>query len=259
MMGEPDKNLGPCIWQARQDGLLLPRTDLADIKSREDAYAVQAAGADASGLTRAGWKVAATSALAQQMLGVPGPSIGPLFAEHISDTPATASAKIAHQDAVECEFAFVIGQDLGGADTISKEEIVAATDRAMVAIEIVGCRFEGGFPEAGPELCISDFSFNVGFVRGPEITDWRHVDLSQAAAAMHLNGDKVAEGTGADVMGDPVEALRWAAEEAARIGIPFKSGDIVTTGTMTGAVKVKPGDHVVGDFGDLGKVEISFE
>ena len=37
-----------------------------------------------------------------------------------------------------------------------------------------------------------------------------------------------------------------------------KAGDVVTTGTMTGAVKVAPGDNVVGDFGDLGKVEISF-
>lgn len=252
-------DLGARIWQARQGGTLLSRDDVADVTSRQDAYDVQASGAVASGLTRAGWKIAATSELAQQMLGVPGPSIGPLFAEHMLDTPAKATAKTAHQDAVECEFAFVIGQDLGEAETISKDEIIAATDKAMVAIEIVGCRFEGGFAAAGPTLCISDFSFNVGFVSGPEIVDWRHVDLSQAVASMHLNGEQVASGTGADVMGDPVEALRWAAKEAARIGIPFKSGDIITTGTMTGATKVKPGDHVVGDFGDLGKVEISFE
>lgn len=251
-------DLGPRIWQARHDGSLLPRADVAHVTSREDAYAEQAAGADASGLTRAGWKVAATSELAQQMLGVPGPSIGPVFAEHISDTPATVGAKTAHQDAVECEFAFVIGRDLGDASDISRDDIIAAVDHALVAIEIVGCRFEGGFAEAGANLCISDFSFNVGFVRGPRIENWPDVDLSRAPAAMHLNGEKVAQGTGGDVMGDPVDALRWAAEEAARIGKPFKAGDVVTTGTMTGAVKVAPGDNVVGDFGDLGKVEISF-
>ena len=96
-------------------------------------------------------------------------------------------------------------------------------------------------------------------MRGPKIENWSEVDLSKAPAAMHLNGEKVAAGTGADVMGDPVDALRWAAEEAARIGMPFKAGDVITTGTMTGAVKVAPGDHVIGDFGDLGKVEITFE
>ena len=257
-MGDINNNLGPRIWHARHDGSLLPRADVADITTREAAYAEQAAGADASGLTRAGWKVAATSELAQQMLGVPGPSIGPVFAEHIQDSPATAAAKTAHQDAVECEFAFVMGQDLVG-DQFSRDDIFAAVDHAMVAIEIVGCRFEGGFAEAGAQLCISDFSFNVGFVRGPKIENWSDVDLSKAAAAMHLNGEKVAEGTGADVMGDPVDALRWAAEEAARIGMPLKAGDVITTGTMTGAVKVAPGDHVVGDFGGLGKVEITFE
>lgn len=250
-------DLGARIWQARQDGSLLPRADVAAIETREDAYAAQAAGVAASGLTRAGWKVAATSELAQQLLGVPGPSIGPVFAEHIQDSPAVAGAKTAHQDAVECEFAFVMAHDLDGSP-LSREDILAAVDHAMVAIEIVGCRFEGGFADAGAQLCISDFSFNVGFVRGPKIENWPDVDLSGAAAAMHLNGEKVAEGTGVDVMGDPVDALRWAAEEAARIGMLFKAGDVITTGTMTGAVKVAPGDHVVGDFGYLGKVEISF-
>lgn len=258
-MAELGGDLGSRIWQARQDGTLLPRADLAYITSRDAAYTEQAAGAAASGLTRAGWKVAATSELAQQMLGVPGPSIGPVFAEHISDSPAAAGAKTAHQDAVECEFAFVMARDLGDATSISRADMITAVDHALIAIEIVGCRFEGGFAEAGPNLCISDFSFNVGFVRGPKIENWPDVDLSQAPAAMHLNGEKVAEGSGADVMGDPVDALRWAAEEAARIGMPLKAGDVITTGTMTGAVKVAPGDHVVGDFGELGKVEISFE
>lgn len=251
-------DLGTRIWQARQDGTLLPRADVAAITRREDAYAQQAAAAEASGLTRAGWKVAATSELAQQMLGVPGPSIGPVFAEHIQDSPATAGAKTAHQDAVECEFAFVMSKDLAG-DTFSRDDIISAVDHAMVAIEIVGCRFEGGFADAGAQLCISDFSFNVGFVRGPKIENWSDVDLSKATAAMNLNGEKMAEGSGADVMGDPVDALRWAAEEAARIGMPLKAGDVITTGTMTGAVKVAPGDQVFGDFGDLGKVEITFE
>jgi 2-keto-4-pentenoate hydratase len=251
-------DLGARIWQARQDESLLPRADVAAMTTREDAYGEQAAAAVASGLTRAGWKVAATSELAQQMLGVPGPSIGPVFAEHIQGSPASAGAKTAHQDAVECEFAFVMSKDLAG-DAFSRDDIRAAVDHAMVAIEIVGCRFEGGFADAGAHLCISDFSFNVGFVRGPKIENWSEVDLSKAPAAMHLNGEKVAAGTGADVMGDPVDALRWAAEEAARIGMPFKAGDVITTGTMTGAVKVAPGDHVIGDFGDLGKVEITFE
>ena len=50
----------------------------------------------------------------------------------------------------------------------------------------------------------------------------------------------------------------WAAGEAARIGRPLKAGDIITTGTMTGVVPVKPGDQVIGDFGALGQVEVNF-
>ena len=84
------------------------------------------------------------------------------------------------------------------------------------------------------------------------------MDLSAVDACAVVNGERGNTGTGAAVMGDPVTALVWAAGEAARIGRPLKAGDIITTGTMTGVVPVKPGDQVIGDFGALGQVEVNF-
>lgn len=251
-------DLGARIWNARKNGGLLPATEIGAVGSRAEAYAVQAAGADASGLSRAGWKVAATSGLAQELLGMEGPSIGPVFAELIHDPGAKLEARPEQGTAVECEFAFVIGQNLDGESELTRDDVVAATTRAHIAIEVVGCRFEGGFKGAGSHLCISDFSFNVGFVPGPEIANWQDVDLKAVTAKMLSNGDVANQGVGADVLGDPVEALRWAANEARNIGRPFTKGDIITTGTMTGATLVHPGDEIVGDFGDLGQIAISF-
>lgn len=251
-------DLGSQIWDARKNGGLISASEIDAIGSRAAAYAVQATGAAASGLTRAGWKVAATSGLAQELLGMEGPSIGPVFAGLIHEPGAKLDARPEQGTAVECEFAFVIGSDLGSDKEITRDVIIAAIDRAYIAIEVVGCRFEGGFKGAGSHLCISDFSFNVAFVPGPEIANWQDVDLKAATAKMLLNGEMANQGVGADVLGDPVEALRWAANEANGIGLPFRAGDIITTGTMTGATLVNPGDHVVGDFGALGQVELFF-
>jgi 2-keto-4-pentenoate hydratase len=95
-------------------------------------------------------------------------------------------------------------------------------------------------------------------VPGPEIANWQDVDLKAATAKLLLNGDVANQGVGADVLGDPVEALCWAANEANGIGLPLRNGDVITTGTMTGATLVNPSDQVVGDFGDLGQVALSF-
>ena len=252
-------DLASRIWQARDAGGLLERADADGVADRKAAYAMQAEAAERAGLTRAGWKVAATSGASQELLGVSGPCIGPIFAEHINDSPCEQVARPDQGTAIECEIAFVLGRDLAGGIEVSRDAILDATDHAMVAVEIVGCRFQGGFKGAGETICISDFAFNAGFVRGPAIGNWRNMDLREVAAEALIDGESKAQGTGELVLGDPIEALCWAAGEAARIGMPLKAGDIVSTGTMTGATLVEPGQRAVGNFGPLGKIEIGFK
>ncbi|WNJ99168.1 fumarylacetoacetate hydrolase family protein [Thalassospiraceae bacterium LMO-JJ14] len=250
--------LGRDIWQARKSGTLLPRSAVAGTAERNVSYQVQAAAADASGLTRAGWKVAATSDMAQDLLGMDGPSIGPVFAEHLYKSGDTLVARPEHGAAIECEIAFEMAEDLDDARITSINDLLDATKRALIAVEVVGCRFEGGFKGAGISVCISDFSFNAALVCGPEIDGWRDMDMAGVGAAITLNGEPGNAGTGAAVLGNPLLALQWAATEAQSIGLPFRKGDIITTGTMTGVTPVKPGDEVLCDFGPCGQISISF-
>ncbi|MEX0694197.1 MAG: fumarylacetoacetate hydrolase family protein [Rhodospirillales bacterium] len=251
--------LGGAIWTARNSGGSLARDAVAHTAARNVSYRVQAAAADASGLTRAGWKVAATSAVAQELLGMDGPSIGPVFAEHIFRPGDTLVARPEHGAAIECEVAFEMAEDLGDDPVISMDDLLASTARALIAVELVGCRFEGGFKGSGISVCISDFSFNAALVCGPEIIGWRDMDMSAIAAKITLNGVAGNTGTGAAVLGNPVHALQWAAVEAQSIGMPFRKGDIITTGTMTGVTPVNPGDSVVCDFGAIGQIPITFK
>lgn len=251
-------DLASDIWQARQSGGLLSRDLVADVDGRAGAYAVQNAAVAASGLTRAGWKIAATSGMAQELLGLDGPAIGPVFAEHLYKPGDTLPAEAAHGAAIECEVAFVLGDDIGNTPDIGMDGLLEKTERALIAVELVGCRFEGGFKDAGASVCISDFAFNGALVCGADIDGWREMDLASVAASITINGDAGNSGTGAAVLGNPLTALQWAANEAQWIGTPLRKGDIVSTGTMTGVTPVKPGDEVLCDFGALGQIQLSF-
>ena len=68
--------------------------------------------------------------------------------------------------------------------------------------------------------------------------------LSNTRLGLRKNGSLVEEGTGANVLGDPLRALHYFLEELrACPGAPdLQAGDVVTTGTWTGAWPVEPGE-----------------
>jgi 2-keto-4-pentenoate hydratase len=98
-----------------------------------------------------------------------------------------------------------------------------------------------------------------GFVAlGPPATVWDPDQLPGHAAAMLRNGKQVATGTGADVLGDPCQAMVWLANELRARGLGLRAGDLVITGACTPPHPIVAGDAMVADFGALGRVEIAF-
>jgi 2-keto-4-pentenoate hydratase len=75
---------------------------------------------------------------------------------------------------------------------------------------------------------------------------------------MTIDGKEVSSGTGSAVLGDPLNALVWLANDRARRGDGLKAGQVITTGTCCGLNKVGPVAHAVADHGSLGKVEVRF-
>jgi 2-keto-4-pentenoate hydratase len=57
------------------------------------------------------------------------------------------------------------------------------------------------------------------------------------------------------VLGGPLLALTWLANELRALGVPLRAGEVVTTGTCLVPLDIQPGDRVAMDFGDLGRVE----
>ena len=94
---------------------------------------------------------------------------------------------------------------------------------AMAAIEIVEDRYRDYAALAAPTLVADDF-FGAGCVLGEERSDGRALDLSQVSARMLIDGREVGRGRGSDILGDPLSALLWLANDGARRGRALAAG-----------------------------------
>jgi 2-keto-4-pentenoate hydratase len=247
------------LWQARLncrrlDGL----PDDCRPRTLDEGYAVQDAMAAACGQSVFGWKIAATSAAGQKHIGVTEPLGGRLFADFVLKDGALLPAAPLHMRVAEAEFAFRMGRDLPpGKDPYSLAEVLEAVADLHLAIEVPDARIER-FDEAGPAQIAADDAYAAWFILGPQVRDWRKVDLVNHAVRALKNGVLAREGSGANVLGDPRLALTWLANDRSKRGIGLRTGDVITTGTCVKPLEIGAGDKVVADFGALGSVSANF-
>lgn len=206
-----------------------------------------------------GWKIAATSAAGQAHIGIDGPIAGRIFAEtvfHDGDAIPFGANRMA---VAEAEFAFRLGRDIEPSEEpYMLSEVMDAVEDLHLAIETPDSRFKE-FATVGGEQLIADNACAYNFILGPKAPEiWRDLDLAAHATTLRVTGLPDAPGRGANVLDDPRIALTWLVHQLNDLGITLKAGQIVTTGTTTVPMPIKPGDTVVGDFGILGQVSCSF-
>jgi 2-keto-4-pentenoate hydratase len=227
--------------------------------TRAEGYAIQAALEAYTSKPLFGWKIAATSKAGQAHINVDGPLAGRILAERVLPDGATIPLGKTLMRVAEVEFAFRMGKDLSPRTTpYSQEEVLAAVDTLHPAIEIPDSRYED-FARVGAAQLIADDACAHLFMLGePVRADWRSRDLAAETPVGRIEGGLERTGLGANVLGDPRIALTWLANELSSIGVTLKAGEVVTTGTCLVPLEVKPGDRVIADYHDFGRMEVSF-
>ena len=246
------------IAGATGDGTRITFPDACWPQDVEEGYAIQDAVAERLGLEAVGWKIGATNEAAQNARGLVEPVCGRLFRPLTFASPAQFAAAGFSAPKIECEFAFRLAGDLPAAVApFSREQVAGAIAAMIPAIEVVDSRLAAEASTDGAAV-VADNVNHGAQVLGSEVETWRNLDLAGHRAALSVNGTVVAEGTGANVLGHPLEAFAWLANHLARRGFDLVTGQIVTTGTCTGLTPVAAGDSCTADFGDLGTVVVSF-
>jgi len=223
-----------------------------------DGYAVQSELRRrfiAQGHRLVGWKAGLTSKAKMQQMGVDVPSIGFLTDRMARpENSAVSTGDLVHPR-VECEVAFVLKKELRGPGC-SREDVLAATDYVVPAVEIIDSRFSGfKFDLAS---VVADNGSSARFVVGGRARYAEELDLRTLGVVLEKNGEMVAMGASGAVLGHPAEAIAMLVNILAEMDEHLPAGSFVMSGGITEAVAVKPGDNVVARFQELGSVSMRF-
>lgn len=244
---------------AQTRGCAIPKlTEDYPALTLEDAYAVQGALRNhylASGHRLIGWKAGLTSLAKMRQMGVDRPSIGFLTDRMARPEGSTISCADLIHPRVECEIAFVMARDLNGPGC-TVEDVLAATDYVIPALEIIDSRFSGF--KFDLESVVADNASSALFVCGGRPRYHHEVDLRTLGVVMDKNGEAVAMSAAAAVMGHPAAAVAMTVDILASQGLTLPAGSLVLSGGITEAIPVSPGDHVSARFQDLGTVSVRF-
>jgi 2-keto-4-pentenoate hydratase len=201
---------------------------------------------------RIGRKVGLTAPAVQRQLGVDQPDFGVL----LSDMQLGEDEQIPHNaliaPRIEAEIAFIMGHDV---DTTDRDSVLSAVDYVAPALEIVDSRIAEW--DIGIVDTVADNASSAYFILGQGKATLNHYVPAGAEMVMTINGQQVSTGTGADCLGDPINALLWVAETAAALGRPLRAGEIVLSGALGPMVPLNPGDIVEARIGGLGTVTAS--
>lgn len=249
---------GTLIWRHWRDRTRLDHLPVeCRPATRAEGYAAQTALAAASDQPTIGWKIAATSGAGQQHIGVDGPLAGRLLAQRVVQSGAQVSIAGNAMRVAEAEFVFRLSRSLPQRDAIyTMEEVRASVDALYPGIEIPDSRFTDFAKAGGPQL-IADNACTDWFVLGAMVSaSWRDADLAAHRVTVSRNGQPVAQGAGAMVLGDPWNALLWIANELREHGPGLRANDLVTTGTCIVPTPIGHGDTIRADFGVFGMVSV---
>lgn len=204
-----------------------------------------------------GWKIGCTTPVMQQYLKIPHPCAGTLYRGSIQREVGTLVASDYLRLGLECEIAVQLARDLPLRDVLYETvDMLDAVSGVMASIEIVEHRFEDFLKASTPSLVADDF-FSAGCVLGRPVSMEVAGNLATLRGGFSVGGARPAEtGTGVEILGHPLTALAWLADQAARLGTPLQAGQIVTLGSVVKTIYPQPGQRIEARFTRLPAVRV---
>jgi len=104
---------------------------------------------------------------------------------------------------------------------------------------------------------VADNSWNAGLVFGAPSPAAGFAHLRGRRGVLSVDGAVVNEGMSDDVLGDPLNAVRWLAQHLRRRGGALQPGQWVSTGAIVPTRFVAPGDRYFFEIDGLAPVDLS--
>ncbi len=128
---------------------------------------------------------------------------------------------------------------------LSLDGVADAVEAVAPALEFIEKRSPFG---SGFSLAIAGNAQKHAFVTGTFIPFTPNIDLSHVTATVFINNEKVKTATGAEVLGTPLESVRWLSKKLATFDRQLEPGALIMTGSFTKQYDIKLGDEIKTEF-----------
>lgn len=209
-----------------------------------------------------GYKIGCTTPVMQSYMNIDHPCAGNILARGLMRTGASLARANYVRPGIECEIAVELWHPLEAAQApFDLNAVAAAVGGLFAAIEVVDDRYVHWRSLDASTLIADDF-FHAGLVLNRRQTNWPAATLGADLAALEgaawVNGVEVGRGRGADILGNPLEALVWLANHCARRGVSLPRGTLVSLGSLIQTHWLEPGDKVDIEIERLGSVNLVY-
>ncbi len=203
-----------------------------------------------------GKKIGVTSKVVQEMLGVSQPDFG--FLTNTMQVKNKSNFLISEyliQPRAEAEIAFILKEDLHGPG-ITKEDVIAATEKIIPCFEIVDSRIDDW--KIKIQDTIADNASCGIFVLGEGAVSPNQFAMDELEVEVFKNDEFLSSGKGSAVQGHPAEAVAWLANTLGEYNIPLLTGEFILSGSLVPLEPAQAGDKFRMNLKGVGNCEINF-
>lgn len=212
------------------------------VNSFDEAYAVQALFSELKGEPVGGFKVSLTSERTQKLFGSDSPLFGSIVEKRWLQDDTTLELNSLNEPLVECELVFTATEELLPTDSL---EDLARKTTVAAGLEVPDARFKEWFPVLPKYLVVSDGSVGGCVVFGKEHKTSELFpnldDLAKVEMKLTFNDEEVATGVSSEVLGNPLNSLKWLVSKLHSLGLRFTPGLRVSSGTFNFPPHLKAG------------------
>lgn len=203
--------------------------------------------------TIAGYKVSMTSAATQAIANTDEPAYGTILSSKVVEGGNTISLSQLFSPLLEPEIMFELTEDLPeNADNLT----ILSNVKIAAGIEVPDARYKDWFPNFTLADLISDDTATGLIVVGDRVDPLDYNAFANIPLTLTKNGKEIATGLSNEVLGNPVEAVKWLNQKLHSHGKSLKKGQIISSGTFISPLTLEKGVYKA-EYGEVGSVEVT--
>ena len=203
-----------------------------------------------SGEMIVGRKIGLCAKANQIMFGVDEPIYGHIFNTMVVPEGEPVSLSKLVKPVIEAEICFILKEELKGPG-VDVAKVLAATAGVLPAFENKEQRKKA--PDG-----ISDDSGGAMVMLGGQLTPVKGIDLRLIGMVLDKDGEIIATGAGAAVLGNPAQAVASLANKLADYGMSIGKGEFIISGSLHAALFIEGPCSYRATFDRLGTVTVRF-